>query len=96
MSDRTDELREVVTKNAGGDYVVYLFGSRASGKNKVNSDFDVGLVGIGGKKLSSLIKNKIEMELERKKFPYKVDLVDMNSVSDNFRKVAMREAVRWM
>ncbi|RLC35521.1 nucleotidyltransferase domain-containing protein [Candidatus Shapirobacteria bacterium] len=90
------KIKDIVVKNVDTDFFdVYFFGSRVGGTNSKWSDYDVAVVGKKGQKLSSLARFKIEEELERLKVPYKVDLVDFSRVSDDFKKFALKEAIKW-
>jgi len=63
---------------------IFVFGSRAKGNARQYSDLDIGLRSsnykIDLKKLS-----KIELSLEDTTIPYKVDVVDLNNISDSFK-----------
>ncbi|MEI6886785.1 MAG: nucleotidyltransferase domain-containing protein [bacterium] len=63
----------------------FIFGSRALGNYKKYSDYDIG---IEGKKLDSLKQSYLEEEFENSNFPYSVDIVDFNQVTDRFKNVA--------
>ena len=69
------------------DYKVFIFGSRATGKAKKYSDYDIGIV--GKRPVPSAIKVLIEEALEESDLPYNVDIVDFSLVSANFRKVSL-------
>lgn len=73
------------------DYKLFIFGSRATGENRRFSDLDLGI--LGPKIMPSHVKVKIEEELENSRIPYKIDVVDFKKVSDEFRKLALRETV---
>lgn len=68
-------------------YQAFIFGSRAIGKSRKFSDYDVGILG----KKPVLPENKILIEeaLEESDIPYKVDIVDFSSVSEKFKKMAL-------
>lgn len=73
------------------DCAVFLFGSRAAGRGKHYSDYDVGLC--GKKDIPFGVLSKIEEELED--LPVDVELVDFMEVSGNFRKIAIQEIKIW-
>ncbi len=64
------------------EYNLYLFGSRANGNAKQYSDIDIA---ISSKKITSEIKNKIEFDFENSTIPYKIDFVDLNNISVEFK-----------
>lgn len=75
------------------DVRVVLFGSRARGDFVNTSDVDVGIIigkGVDRKKLI-LLREYIE-ELN---IPYKVEIVDFSTVSEEFKQMALEEAVVW-
>ena len=85
-------LKEELVKAAPllKDHKVLLFGSRARGTAHSRSDFDIGI--LGKESLSLLAFYEIEDMLENLPTLYKIDLVDLNRVSQKFRDHALREA----
>lgn len=72
---------------------IFLFGSRAQGKNSITSDVDLGIwpaTNNYAKKIT-LLKEKIE----NSNIPYKVDIVNLKEVSDDFRKEILKNAKIW-
>lgn len=75
------------------DVKVVLFGSRARGEFVNTSDVDVGIIldnGVDRKKLTLLREYIDELNV-----PYKVEIVDFSTVSDEFKKTVLKEAVVW-
>ena len=72
---------------------IVLFGSRARGENSVFSDVDIGVIPAGelNRRRITLLQEKIE-ELN---IPYKVEIVNLSEVSDEFKQEALKEAVIW-
>lgn len=70
-------------------YQVFIFGSRAIGKAKKYSDYDVGI--FGKKPVPWHILSIIEEDLEESDLPYKVDLVDFSLVPKKFKEIALSE-----
>ncbi len=70
-------------------YRVFVFGSRAAGKAKRYSDYDIGI--IGKKPLPSKTKVLIEEALEESDLPFKVDVVDFSQLSPGFKEVALEK-----
>lgn len=73
-----------------GVHLVFLFGSRASGSARPFSDFDLGVV---GPPLPPDVRASIEQEFEDSDFPYLVDLVEFNDVSERFADLALSAIV---
>lgn len=69
-----------------------IFGSRARGKYRKASDIDIALF---GDKLTSSINTKIFFEIDELYLPYKIDLINFNSIgSENtIRDNILREGV---
>jgi len=88
------KLREDVLHFLEGESIkVFFFGSRARGDSSYRSDVDIGVMpgkGFDRKKLI-LLREFIE-DLN---IPYKIDVVDMSEVSDEFRNEVMKDAVVW-
>ncbi len=66
-----------------GNYRLFFFGSRVRGDNSPRSDIDLGIKGEG--KLPAKLKLEIEEKLQNLPILYKIDLVDFNDVSEEFR-----------
>lgn len=82
---------DVMNRNASTlkDHKVFLFGSRATGKSKQRSDFDIGVLGKDALPLSVFFN--IEDQLDALPTLYKIDWMDFNKASDRFRKRAMQQ-----
>lgn len=65
---------------------IFFFGSRVTGNGDERSDIDIGIE--GANPIPKNIIEKIKEEAEKIKTLYKIEIVDFNGVSDNFKKVA--------
>ncbi len=73
------------------DCTVWVFGSRATGRTKPYSDLDLAVSGeklLGMDLIGQLAESFAESDL-----PYKVDIVDWTTASENFRKTIERDRV---
>ncbi len=70
---------------------VYLFGSRASGKAKENSDFDIAVE--WKEKIPLFIMSKIREELEKLPTLKSFDLVDLKMCSEEFARLVKEKGV---
>lgn len=70
------------------DYQLFFFGSRVKGDNFPRADIDLGVE--GKSKLTPEVKFKILDELERLPLLHKIDLVDFQNVSSEFKKEATK------
>lgn len=82
-----DCLRQAADELAG--YRVLLFGSRATGRAKARSDFDLGV--IGAAPLPLAVFYRIADQLENLPTLYTIDWVDLSRVSREFRARALAE-----
>lgn len=89
-----EKLKEVCLEFLKGEDVkIVLFGSRARGDFANTSDVDVGVImgnGTDRKKLTLLREYIDDMNI-----PYKVEIVDFSTISEEFKKMALSEAVVW-
>lgn len=76
------------THRLGGRKIV-LFGSRAAGRGRANSDFDIGVIGDTPLPLQDFYA--IEDQLEDLPTLCKIDWVDFNRASPRFRERAMQQ-----
>jgi len=72
---------------------IYLFGSRARGTEKPTSDIDLALK--GEKQIDFYVLGEIKEVLLATDIPYKIDIVDVNNVSEELRAVIAREGILW-
>lgn len=70
---------------------VFIFGSRATGKNRKYSDVDLGI--LSKSEIPVTTKFDLEEEFDQSDLPYRVDIVDFSKVSDKFKEVAMRNII---
>lgn len=69
-----------------------IFGSRARGDYRKGSDIDIALF---GENLTNTINTKIYFEIDDLYLPYKIDLINMNTLKDEekFKENILREGV---
>lgn len=73
---------------------VRLFGSRATGHERQGSDIDLALD--TGKKIPLEILSQILASIDETTIPMQVDLVDLYTVADDFKKRVLKEGVVWI
>lgn len=88
------KLKEIIIgllKNE--DVKIVLFGSRARKDDYICSDVDIGIIPYGKieEKKITLLKEKIE-DIN---IPYKVEIVDFRDVSEDFKNLALKDAIVW-
>jgi predicted nucleotidyltransferase len=87
-------VREIVLEALGGRPVrVYLFGSSVTGPVRRGSDIDVAVE--AREPLPPGLLAGLRERLEESDVPYAVDVVDLRTVSREFRDRVLREGVPW-
>jgi predicted nucleotidyltransferase len=85
-----NEIRRTLSseETALEDRKVVLFGSRAQGTERERSDFDIGI--LGSKPLSPRDFFRLQEKIERIETLFRIDLVDLATVSEQFRGEALK------
>lgn len=87
-------IRNIVVKHINPDAAfIFLFGSRAMGKGCPASDYDVGIY--QGEKIPFSVMARIQDDLEDWPIPVDVDIVDFALVSQEFKRLALKEIKLW-
>ena len=90
-----DKMRTLTLRvTSGVDCSVYLFGSRARGVHRRNSDIDIGFSGLSEHEFVS-IRDRLLSELEESVIPHHVDLVNFDTAPVNFLNVVLQEVIVW-
>ncbi len=79
-----ETIKRILGEYAGG-FEVRAFGSRVDGTAKEHSDLDLAVVGSG--KLDRRTKMLLREAFEESDLPFRVDVIDYNTVSDEFRTI---------
>lgn len=79
-------IRKYLAKN---DYKIYLFGSWARKDAGLTSDIDIGI--LGKEKVDFEIMSKILREKEAISTLRSIDIVDLNTKSEEFKNRALKE-----
>ena len=69
-------------------YNIFFFGSRVVGNNSEYSDIDLGID--GPTPLDPVTFSNIQEDIEQLPFLYRIDLVDFQRVSPEFRMLALK------
>ena len=94
LEDRHVEfIKEMLKKHIPNpEAKFYVFGSRANGKNKPYSDIDIA---VDCPDLTLERKLKLESDFENSTFPYEVDVVDLNTIKENFKNIIKDDLVEF-
>ena len=79
------QVIDILNKYLPSDANVYAFGSRARGDAKQYSDLDLA-VDVNGQKLDFVTSTKLQTDFEDSLIPYTIDVLDLNSIDENFKK----------
>ena len=92
LEDRHVEfIKDMLKKHISSpDAKFYIFCSRAKGKYQEYSDVDIA---IDFPELTLDKKLKIESDFENSTFPYEVDIVDLNTIQENFKNIIKDDLV---
>jgi len=72
---------------------IYLFGSRARGDHTERSDIDIAID--LGREMEIREIAKARGVLEGLNLPWKIDVVDMRSISDVMKECVLKEGIIW-
>ena len=75
------------------DVKIYLFGSMARGEIRKASDIDVAVLPAGS--LPDGVLSEIREELENRRVPYRVELIDLAKASPGFASHVQRAGILW-
>lgn len=79
------EIVRKILKNNVPNAEIRIFGSRYKHTNKEYSDIDIAIV--QKEKISLELYSKMKEEFEESNLKYRVDLVDWNIISEEFKKI---------
>ena len=83
--DHLDIVQGILREHLPGGVNVWVFGSRADWTTKDSSDLDLALE--GKTKIERKVLSALADAFEDSNLTYTVDIVDINRVSDNFRRI---------
>lgn len=94
-SEIENQIKQIIFKHfSPPDYKIFVYGSRAGGKPRRYSDWDIGI--LGDKPVSPYKLNMVKEKLEDSDLPVVVDVVDFNDVGAEFRQIALRNTKPWI
>ena len=79
-----ETIKRILAEYVGG-CEVRAFGSRGNGTAKDYSDLDLAIIGNG--KIERRVKMLLREAFEESDLPFRVDIVDYNTVSEAFRAI---------
>ena len=94
MENYLEQLKKFTVSFFRNDSVkIILFGSRAKKEHASTSDIDIGIIPSSNvnSKTITLFREKIE----NLNIPFKIDVVNFNETSEDFRREALKGAIVW-
>lgn len=90
---RTDEIADILRRHLPTpDYQAVLFGSRATGRARPGSDWDIGISGPAP--VRGGVLQAIRDDLEDLRTLHRFDVVDLTTVPESFRTRALEHCER--
>ena len=83
--DHLEIVQDILREHLPVEFKVWVFGSRANWTTKDSSDLDLAVEGAA--RLDHKAMVRLEIAFEESALPYTVDVVDLNAVSKEFKKV---------
>lgn len=80
-----DFIIDVLNKSINNNAKYYIYGSRAKGSYKQYSDIDIAID--NETEIPANVIAKISADFENSTLPWKVDVIDLNSIDENFKKL---------
>ena len=94
MNNYIKKAKEIVLNFINKDKItVFLFGSRADGTYRSDSDIDIGF--LSNEKIDNSLFGKIRYALEESIAPYHFDLVDFSKTDNELKKIANKQIIIW-
>lgn len=91
-NDILNSIKTILQKHLwSDDYKFFLYGSRARWDYNFRSDYDIWIL---WKSINENIKNAIKDDIDQN-VPALVDVTDFSKVSEDFKKIAMKNII-WL
>jgi predicted nucleotidyltransferase len=93
-ADDVAAAMRIASRELGAQHArLYLFGSRARGSAARASDIDIAILPDAPLEPGTLAR--IREALEESTIPYEVEVIDLSSVDESFRRKVLAEAIAW-
>lgn len=87
-------IASVLLKHLPPGVKTYVFGSRARGYARKFSDLDLA-IDCEGEVMSNTVLAALAYDFEESDLPFKVDIIDLNAISDNFKENIKKDLCRF-
>ena len=85
-AEQLETVKQILKKHLPLGMLIWVFGSRATGRAKEYSDLDIALQTENGQKIDFELIVRLMDDFEESNLPFKVDVVDYNSISGIFKQ----------
>ncbi len=85
-------VRQILLNHFSSHASVWVFGSRVKGTARKFSDLDL-VIDINHRPLPLILLTQLLDDFEESDLPYKVDVVDWNTISDDFKTEIIEERI---
>jgi predicted nucleotidyltransferase len=86
-------VKSILAQYVSANMRVWVFGSRVKLMSKPYSDLDIALEMLDKSSVPQEIVNQLEYAFEESDLPWKVDIVDLNSISAVFRDIINKDKI---
>ena len=91
LHPRHEKIVRCILKKHAPDAKVWVFGSRI--KQTANNSSDLDLAIVSQNKIPLQVMNLLKFDFEESDLPFKVDVLDWQNISDDFKKVIKEKYV---
>ena len=85
-AEQLETVKQILKKHLPQGILIWVFGSRATCNAKEYSDLDIALQTENGQKIDFELIVMLMDDFEESNLPFKVDVVDYNSISGIFKQ----------
>ncbi len=91
LRPRHEKIVRRILKKHVPDATIWVFGSRV--KQTANNSSDLDLAIVSQNKIPLQVMNLLKFDFEESDLPFKVDVLDWQNISDDFKKVIKEKYV---
>lgn len=92
-TDHLEIIKNILSKHLPQNTHVWVFGSRAKGTAKKYSDLDLA-IDMNNACMPLKVLTVLMNDFEESLLPYKVDIIDLNSITSDFHQMIEKESIR--
>jgi len=92
--DELKLIQSIIKRILNNEDKAYIFGSRATGNAKPYSDIDIAIDLQNHQIMCLEILSQLEDKFHDSALAYKVDIVDLNNISEPFKDLIQKQSIR--